>query len=132
MHFFAAALAAVLVLLPAGASAQTRGHGHPHHGGQTRMIGPYEAELVVKGSDVTLLLATETEEKVDASRLSGTAEVLTQGNERRSIELKPGGDNKLAGKAEFPVGGKFRATVTLRDAQGGQIGKGRYSLDVLR
>lgn len=133
MRFIAAAFAIVLVLFPTGGFAQTSGgHGHPHQGGQTQMIGPYEVELVVKGSDVTVFILDDKEQKIDASRLSGTAEVLAKGNERKSIELKPAGDNKLAAKAEFPVEGKFRATVTLRNPQGGEVGKGRYSLDVIR
>ncbi len=133
MRLVSAAFATILILFPLSGFAQSRGGaGHPHQGGQTQMIGPYEAELVVKGSDVTLFILDDKDQKVDASRLSGTAEVLAKGNERKSIELTPAGENKLAAKAEFPVEGKFRATVTLRNAQGGEVGKGRYNLDVIR
>jgi hypothetical protein len=33
---------------------------------------------------------------------------------------------------DFPVEGRFRATVTLREAGGGEVGRGRYSLDPAR
>jgi nitrogen fixation protein FixH len=133
MRFVSAAFATILILFPISGFAQSRGGaGHPHQGGQTQIIGPYEVELVVKGSDVTLFILDDQDQKVDASRLSGSAEVLAKGNERKRIELTPAGDNKLAAKAEFPVEGKFRATVTLRNAQGGEVGKGRYNLDVIR
>ena len=74
MRFVSAAFATILILFPMSGFAQSRGgHGHPHQGGQTQMIGPYEAELVVKGSDVTLFILDDKDQKVDASRLSGTA-----------------------------------------------------------
>ena len=134
MQFITAAFAAVLVLVPAGSFAQTHGHGpgHPHQGGQTQIIGPYEVELAVKGTEVTLFILDDKDQKVDASGLSGSAEVLAAGNERKTVELKPAGDNKLVAKVEFAVEGKFRATVTLRNAQGGEVGKNRYSVDVIR
>ena len=46
----------------------------------------------------------------------------------RTVELKPAGDNRLAGKVDFPIEGKLRATVTLKMGDA-EIGKGRYSLD---
>lgn len=131
MHIIAAAFASVLVLFSAGAVAQTGSHGHPHQGGQTQMIGPYEVELVAKGTEVTLFILDDKDQKVDASRLSGSAEVLAKGNERKTVELKPAGDNKLAAPINFQIEGKFRATVTLRNAQG-EVGKGRYAVDASR
>ena len=128
MQVIAAAFAFVLVLVPSGAFAQT----HGHQGGQTQIIGPYEVELVAKGTEVTLFILDKKDQKVDAAALSGTAEVLAKDNERKTLTLKPAGDNKLAAKIEFPVEGKFRATVTLRNAQGGEVGKGRYAVDVAR
>ena len=41
------------------------------------------------------------------------------------------GPDKLIGKADFPVDGKFRATITLKTA-GTEAGKGRYTVDVAR
>lgn len=119
--------ALALSLAPGAALAQAHSHAAPN-GGQIQKIGAYEAELVVKGSDVMLYVVDDKEQKVDASKLSATAVVLAKGNEQKTVELKPTGDNKLAGKADFPVEGKFRATVTLKTATG-EAGKGRYSLD---
>ncbi|MGE3279991.1 MAG: adenylosuccinate synthase [Alphaproteobacteria bacterium] len=129
MRFMPAAFALVLGLSLTAGFAQAGGQGHPHHGGQTRIIGTYEVELVAKGAEVTLFVLDDKDQKVDASVLSGSAEVLAKGNERKTVELKPAGDNKLAAPINFRVEGKFRATVTLRNAQG-EVGKGRYAVDM--
>ena len=126
---FAARMLLVLILCSAPGLVLAQAHSHAApNGGQIQKIGTYEGELVVKGSDVTLYIVDEKEQKVDASRLSATAVVLAKGNEQKTVELKPSGDNKLTGKVDFPVEGKFRATVTLKTASG-EAGKGRYSLD---
>lgn len=129
MHI-ARVLAVLLAFAPLPALAQAHNHG-PSNGGQLLKIGAYEGELVVRGSDVTLYVEDDKERKADASKLSATVVVLARGNEQKTIELTPGGDNKLVGKVDFPFEGKFRATVTLRSASG-EIGKGRYSLDPIR
>lgn len=121
-------MAAGLALAPALALAQGHSHAAPN-GGQIQKIGSYEAELVVKGSDAMLYVVDDKEQKVDASKLSATAMVLAKGNEQKVLELRPTRDNMLAGKVDFPVEGKFRATVTLKSGAT-EIGKGRYSLDV--
>lgn len=122
-------VALCLGLAPAFAWAQ--GHGHSHHGGQEVKIGTYEVELVVKGSDVSLYINDAKDQKVDASGFSATAVVLAKGNQQKSVTLMPAGDNKLAGKIDFAIEGKFRASVTLKTAAG-EVGKGRYNLDVSR
>jgi hypothetical protein len=126
MRAIASVFAIVFALLPAGAVAQ-----HPHQGGQAQIIGPYEVELVAKRTEVTLFVLDKREQNVDAAPLSGSAEVLAKGNERKTITFKPAGDNKLSASIDFPIEGKFRATVTLKNAQG-EVGKGRYAVDVIR
>lgn len=121
-------LAALLAFTPAVALAQAHSHGS-QHGGQIQKIGSYEAELVVKGSDAALYVLDDKEQKVDASKFSATAVVLAKGNEQKTLELKPASDNMLSGKVDFPVEGKFRATVTLKSGST-EIGKGRYNVDV--
>lgn len=111
--------------------AWAQGHGHSHHGGQEVKIGAYEAELVVKGADVTLYLNDNKDQEVDSSKFSATAIVLAKGNQQKTVELVPGGENKLVAKIDFPVEGKFRATVTLKTASG-EVGKGRYNLTTSR
>lgn len=120
---FAALLLTTPLSLPGIAHAQ-----HAHQGGQAQKIGAYEAELVVKGSDVTLFVLDDKDRKVDASTMSATAVVLAKGNEQKTVALAPAGENRLVGKADFPVEGKFRATVSLM-AGGKEVGKGRFSLD---
>jgi len=63
--------------------------------------------------------------------MTATALVLAKGNLQKSVEMKPAGENKLAGVVDFAVEGKFRAAVTLRNASG-EIGKARYNLDANR
>lgn len=121
-------LVAALALSPALALAQAHSHG-AEHGGQVQKIGSYEAELVVKGSDAMLYVLDDKEKKVDASKFSATAMVLAKGNEQKTLELKPASDNMLSGKLDFPVEGKFRATVTLKTGST-EVGKGRYNVDV--
>lgn len=122
-------LAASLVGLASTlAVAQAHSHAAPN-GGQIQKIGSYEGELVVKGSDIILYVVDADEKKVDAAPLSATAVVLAKGNVQKTVEMKPAGENKLAGKVDFPVEGKFRAAVSLKTASG-EAGKARYSLDV--
>ncbi|KAB1070118.1 hypothetical protein [Methylobacterium planeticum] len=128
-------LAAMLSLpmLPALAGA-LHAHDHAHaapNGGQLKQIGAYEAELVVKGSEMSLHLVDEQERKVDAQAFSASAVVLAKGNEQKTIALTPSGGNRLSGRMDFPLDGKVRATVTLQTPSG-EAGKGRYSLDAGR
>ena len=120
MIFLRAAILIGLLLAPVAAFGQAHQHGEK--------IGAYEAQLVVKGSDMTLFVLDDKDQKVDASKFTATAVVLAKGNEQETVELKPAGENKLSGKADFPVEGKFRATVTLKSG-GSELGKARYSLD---
>ena len=119
-----------LLIAPAVAVAQ-QGHGHSHRGGQEVRIGSFEVELVVAGSGMTLYVNDTKDQKVDAAGFSATAIVLAKGNQQRTVELTYGGDNKLGGKVDFETDTRFRVTVTLRNAKG-EIGKGRYNLDVTR
>lgn len=127
-------VATLPAIQPGTARAQGSGHGHTHahHGGQAQKIGRYEAELVVRGADVTLHVLDEADRPVDASRFAASAQVLASGNQQRTVELRPAGENRLAGRVDFRVDGRFRATVTLREAGGAELGRARYSLDAAR
>lgn len=130
MRHLRTALVLSALFAPGAAYAQGKAHSHAApNGGQIQQIGVYEGELVVRGSDVMLYVVDEKEQKVDASKLSATAVVLAKGNEQKTVELKPAKDNMLTGKADFPVEGKFRATVTLKSGSA-EVGKGRYNVDV--
>ena len=122
------AASAALMLSGAGVMAQG-GHSHvAANGGQIQQIGAYEAELVVKGADVMLYIVDKQEKKVDAAKFSATAVVLAADNQQKTVEMSPSGENRLAGKIDFPVTGKIRATVTLKSGTA-EAGKGRYRLD---
>ncbi|MFP5512365.1 MAG: hypothetical protein ACLGJC_04710 [Alphaproteobacteria bacterium] len=125
--------AAILAVAPISAMAQDKSHGHSHtapHGGQIQNIGTYEAELVVKGTELTLYLVDKDEKEVPSNGFEATAVVLAKDGQK-PVALKPNGNNKLTGTADFTYEGKFRATVTLTSA-GKEVGKGRYSLDAAK
>lgn len=130
------ALMAAAAFLALAASEAVRaqgaagGHGHAHTG-QEQKIGPYEAELTVRGSEATLTILDDKEQPVDAAQFSATAVALARGNERRSMEFRPAGANRLTARVDFPFDGKFRATVTLRGPSG-NLGSARYNVDPVR
>lgn len=122
------AASAALMLSGGGVMAQS-GHSHAaSNGGQIQQIGAYEAELVVKGADLILYIVDKQEKKVDAAKFSATAVVLAADNQQKTVVMSPSGENRLAGKIDFPVTGKFRAAVTLKSGTA-EAGKSRYSLD---
>ena len=77
-----------------------------------------------------LYVLDDKDQKVDATKFSAMAVVLAKGNEQKTVELKPGNDNMLSGRADFAVDGKFRATVILKSGSA-EIGKGRYNIDLI-
>lgn len=123
------ALALALILSPAAAMAEGKGHSHTApHGGQIQSIGTYEAELVIKGTELTLYLVDENEKEISSTGFEATAVVLAKDGQK-SVILKPANGNQLVGKGDFAYEGKFRATVTLTSL-GKEIGKGRFNIDV--
>lgn len=120
------------VIAFAGSGAAVAQHAHSHaapNGGQIQQIGKaVEGELLVKGSDLTLFLVDESERKIDAASYSAMASVLARGNQQKTVELKPAGDNRLAARIDFPVDGKFRASLTLKKGAA-EVGKARFNLD---
>lgn len=131
MRSAARTFALVAALTAAGATvagAQTHGHGHSHKGGQEQKIGVYEAELVVKGKEISLYLNDKNDKPVDSKGFKASAEILAKDG-KKQVELTPAGGNRMAASYDFAVDGKFRATVTLANG-GNEIGKGRYNLDI--
>lgn len=127
MSFATRAFAIAFVSAAPSAAFAQHSHAAPN-GGQIQAIGKLEGELVVRGAQATLFIVDDAEKKVDASAMSASAIVLAKGNQQKTVEMKPAGENRLVGAVDFPVEGKFRATVTLRTASG-EVGKARYSLD---
>jgi hypothetical protein len=122
--------AAATLLAPARLRAQGGSQGHVHTGNEVR-IGRYEVGLAVRGAEATLTLVDDREQPVDAAAFGATAVALARGNERRSLEFRPAGGNRLVAPVDFPFDGKFRATVTLR-GPGGDLGTGRFNVDPAR
>lgn len=118
-------LALSVALSPGLAMAQE--HGHAHNEGAVEKIGQYEAELEVRGSELTLRLRNSADKEVPADGFEATAVVLSKDG-RKTVALQPAGGNALWGKGDFSYSGKFRATVTLSGPTG-EIGKGRYTFD---
>lgn len=121
---------ALLAAVPAAAQAQG-GHSHAQaaHGGHVQKIGQYEIEFLTRDGQVMLYVLDEQDRPVDASQFRATAVVLARGNEQRSVELNPSGENRLAARLEFPVDARVRATVTLRAAAGPEVGRARFTFE---
>jgi nitrogen fixation protein FixH len=124
------ALTLALLLTPATGGAE-EAHGHSHRGGQEVRIGIYEVELTVAGSEMTLHVNDTKDQQVNTEGFTATAVVLAKGNQQKIVELAHAGDNRLVGKLDFATDARFRATVTLRSPKG-EVGKGRYNLNVTR
>lgn len=120
-------LALALFIAAPGAALAQHSHAAPN-GGQIQKIGSFEGELSIKGTQATLYVVDEAEKKVDVAAMTASATVLAKGNQQKVVEMKPAGENRLVGTVDFPIEGKFRATVTLRTASG-EAGKARYNLD---
>lgn len=113
-----------------GLFAQEHKHSHAAaNGGQIVEIGKIEAELVARVNEVSLYLTDDHDKKFTAAGYSATATVLAKGNQQKTIELTLASDNRLAGKYEFAIDGRFRATVILKH-EGKEVGKGRYNIDI--
>jgi hypothetical protein len=122
-------LGTALLLSPTLSHAQG-GHSHAApNGGQIMNIGKYEAELVATAQEIRLYLTDDKEQKVDAAPFRATAVVLARGNQQRTVELSSAGGNLLSAKYDFPVEGKFRATITLKNKDG-DVGRGRFNVDL--
>ncbi len=122
-----------MILMPAVAWAQAGGgHSHASNGGQEQKIGTHEAEFVARGGQVQLYIRDAQDRPADATQFRATAVILARGNEQRTVEMAPAGENRLAGALNFAVDGRVRATVTLRAASGAEIGRARYTVDQQR
>ena len=80
---------------------------------------------------MTLHVNDTKDQKVNTEGFSATAVVLAKGNQQKTVELAHASDNRLVGKIDFATDTRFRATVTLRTSKG-EVGKGRYNLNVTR
>lgn len=116
----------------AGVSLAQHAHNHAApNGGQIVNVGKFEVELVATAKEIKIFVTDEDEKKVEAKQFAASATVLAQGNRQRTVELKPAADNVLSATYDFPVDGKFRATITLK-TDNKEIGRGRFNTDIKR
>lgn len=88
-------------------------HGKPQYGGIYGEAGIFQAELVVKDTQVTVYLSNHGE-PVSAKGASGKLTVLGADG-KQEAELKPAADNQLVAtlKAKPAKGAKVVASITL-------------------
>ncbi|MGG5811635.1 hypothetical protein [Falsiroseomonas sp. CW058] len=118
--------------MSAGSALAQGAHAHASHGGQVQKIGAYEVEFVARGGQIQLYILDDQDRPVDAGQFRATAVVLARGNDQRSVDMAPAGENRLAARLDFPVDGRVRATVTLRGTGGAEVGRARFSVDQAR
>lgn len=97
----------------------------PKHGGQVKKIGPYEAELVVKGADVELYVIRDHKPLKPTAIMAASVRLFV-GNAEQVVDLSPAGD-KLVGKASSVSKGNVRAMTTLTEG-GKEVGKAQYNV----
>ena len=105
---------AAIVLAPATAGAEVDGEAQVHQSGAAQGIGDYVAELDLTGAELILRVSDANRRPVDTAEMSATAVATTKDGSRKSVALKPAGENRLAGKVKFvPPDHGMRAVVML-------------------
>ena len=100
-------LSAALTAIPAIAHED---HGKPMHGGIVAEAGHAQFEVVAKDGGVSLIV-TSHGVPVASAGATGKLTVLA-GSSKSEIELKPAGENRLAGQGSLPAGAKLLISVT--------------------
>lgn len=99
----------------------------PKHGGQVKKLGPYEAELVVRGGDVLLYVIKDHKPMSPTPGMAASVRLFAN-NAEQVVALAPASD-KLAGKVAASVSGNVRVMATLTDG-GKELGKAQFNLSV--
>jgi hypothetical protein len=88
-------------------------HGHPQYGGIYGEAGTFQAELVIKDTQVIIYLSNHGE-PVSAKGATGKLVVLSADG-KSEVELRPSADNQLLAtlKSKPAKGTKIVATLTL-------------------
>lgn len=109
----ASVLTSVLIALAAPAVHAHAEHGQPQYGGIYGEAGTFQAELVVKGSQISIYLTVHGE-PLSAKGASGKLTILGADG-KTEVELKPAADNQLMAhlKSTPAKGAKIVASVTL-------------------
>jgi len=106
--FFAAALAAA----PLAGAAFAHGSMKPVHGGQVALAGETVVELVRGAKGVTVYLSDE-DQPVASAGMTGKL-IVTEGANKRTIELKGGAGNRFEAPG-LKIANGAKVTVVLVD-----------------
>lgn len=89
------------------------------NGGQLRMAGPYHYELVVakdsrdiKANPVVVYVTDHAGQKVPTAGAAGTATILA-GKQKATTALKPDGDNRMKGFAQYAPAPGMKVVVSI-------------------
>lgn len=99
-------LSAALTATPAIAHED---HGKAMHGGIVAEAGHAQFEIIPGNGSVSVLV-TNHGAPVATAEATGKLTVLA-GSSKTEIELKPAGDNRLAGQGSLPAGAKLLLSV---------------------
>lgn len=91
-----------------------------NHGGVVADVGPYHAELVVKGQTVDLYLTDDGNREVQAGPFKGVAILIVEGKPQR-IVLSPSIGNRLTGTTTASVPREPKGAVQLQTPTGATI-----------
>ena len=113
-----------LVLIPTGTEAakNTTGQAHDHstmvgpHGGQVAKIGPFDAEIVMKGGILRVYLHDHLGEDHTAKAAGGDAILLVGGGNKR-VPLAVG-EQGLSGRYSFPVSSAMKGVIRVKMLDG--------------
>ena len=72
------------------------------HGGQMRMAGPYDMEIITKDKEIVLYITDHANAKINIEGGIGKATVQT-GKTKTTVKLQPEGDNSFKGSGDFIV-----------------------------
>ena len=112
MRRFSFVIAFVLAIAPAFAH-DAKGP----NGGRVKDIGPFHAELTVKGNTVELYVTDAANKAVAVEGYKGLAIILVGGKSER-IELAPATANKLIGTSSVAIAPNAKAVVRLTNPEG--------------
>lgn len=86
-------------------------HGQPQFGGVVAEAGEAQFEIVGKDGKITVHV-TNHGQAIDTAGASGKLNILA-GAEKREVELKPSGANRLEGQGAYVAGAKLLLQVQL-------------------
>jgi hypothetical protein len=118
---------AAIALTPAAAGADT-GEAPMHKSGAAQGIGDYVAELELTGTELTLRVSDGSRRPVDTAEMSATAIAVAKDGRRKSVALKPAGENRLAGTIKFEPPDLGMRAIVMLTAHSVEVGRAIYDL----